>query len=93
MKTLFKGQMTGFDAQFEGYYGSYDESGNDLGKTTRRENGKKCYVAFKDGTTSSSGVAMVLTPDYTWKSIVTSAAFNYYPVRLFRTSCYIHDNL
>ncbi|MDE6009299.1 MAG: hypothetical protein K2G90_08845 [Muribaculaceae bacterium] len=93
MKTLFKGQPTGFDAQFEGYYGSYDEDGTDLRKAERRNKNLKCYVPFKNGTTSSNGEAFVLSPDYTWKRIVTSASFNYYPVRLFRTSHFIHPNL
>ena len=93
MKPLFKGQPSGFDAQFEGYYGSYDENGNDLRKTERRNRNLKCYVAFKSGTTSSNGEAFVLSPDYTWNRIVTSASFNYYPVRLFRTGYFVHPNI
>ncbi|MDE6577977.1 MAG: hypothetical protein K2J82_08065 [Muribaculaceae bacterium] len=93
MKPLFKGQPTGFDAQFEGYYGSYDENGNDLRKMERRNKNLKCYVPFKDGAASSNGEAFVLSSDYTWKRIVTSTSFNYYPVRLFRTCYFTHQNL
>lgn len=93
MKTLFKGQPSGFDAEFEGYYGSYDENGNDLRKMERRNRNQKCYVPFKIATTSSAGEAFVLSADYTWKQISTSASYNYYPVRLFRTNYFIHSNL
>lgn len=92
-KSLFKGQVTGFDAQFEGYFGSYDDSGSPLGSTQRRRKGERCYIAFKDGATTSTGEALVLSPNYTWNRIVTSSDFNWYPVRLFRTNYYIHKNL
>lgn len=93
MKALFKGQVSGFEAQFEGYYGSYDEHGNSLGSNQRRNRNQRCYIPFKEGTTAGAGEALVLTPDYTWESIVTSSSFNYYPVRLYRTSSFIHKKI
>ncbi len=93
MKALFKGQASGFEAQFEGYFGSYDEHGNSLGSSQRRNRNQRCYIPFKTGTTAGDGEALVLTPDYTWESIVTSSSFNYYPVRLYRTSSFIHKRI
>lgn len=93
LKALFKGQMSGFDAAFEGYFGSYDDAGNSLGQNARRYQNEKCYIAFKDGATTSTGEALVLSPNYTWDRIVTSTTFNYYPVRLFRTAYFIHKEL
>lgn len=91
-KSLFQGQQTGFDAQFAGYFGAYDESGNYLGNMEIRNKGERCYVPFKETTSSSQGVALVLTPDYQWQRINTSASYNYYPVKLFRTSQYNYNN-
>lgn len=93
MKALFKGQASGFEAQFEGYFGSYDEHGNSLGSNQRRNRNQRCYIPFKTGTAAGEGEALVLTPDYTWESIVTSSSFNYYPVRLYRTSSFIHKRI
>lgn len=93
LKCLFKGQQTGFDAQFEGYYGPYDENGNFLGNNERRNKEQKCYIPFKATSTSSKGEALVLTPDYHWQSIETKSSFTYYPVKLFRTSSYQYQSL
>lgn len=91
LQCLFKGQQTGFEAQFAGYYGSCDETGNQLGDSEIRNKGQRCYISFKGTATSTQGEALVLTPDYHWQSIQTSAAYNYYPVKLFRTSQYNYD--
>ncbi len=92
LKCMFKGQQTGFEAQFAGYYGSCDEYGNHEGKTEIKNKGMRCYVPFKGYATSSQGEALVLTSDYHWQTIQTSASFNYYPVKLFRTSQFKYDN-
>ena len=93
LKSLFKGQPSGFDAQFEGYFGVYDTGGNLLDYETRRDQGKKCYVPFKKSVASSNGEALILSPDYTWTKVNTSSLYNYYPVRLFRTAYFTHKNL
>jgi hypothetical protein len=95
LKALFKGQVSGFDAQFDGYFGAFDDNGNFWPdrKTLRRYKGERCYVPFKDNPESNTGEAFMLTPNYTWQKIPTSADRNYYPVRLFRTAYFVHKSL
>jgi hypothetical protein len=95
LKALFKGQVSGFDAQFEGYFGAFDDNGDfwpDM-MELRRYKGQRCYVPFKDNPASNTGEAFMLTPNYTWQKIPTSAYYNYYPVRLYRTAYFVHKSL
>ena len=88
-KSLMKGQPSGFEADFAGYYGSFDpKTGNDLVTAELRDNGQYCYVPFKSTIQGQDGEALVLAPDYSWQSYnITASHNNYFPVRLFRT-CY-----
>ncbi len=92
-KSLLKGQASGFEADFAGFYGHYDpRDGHDMGENTLRDNDSLCYVAFKTDLSSDDGQALVLAPDYSWQSYsIMSSHNNYFPVRLHRTSYYIHQ--
>lgn len=87
-KALMKGQPSGFDAEFVGYYGNIDPcTGQDLGETKLRDKGNYCYVLFKTSIHAEDGQALVMASDYTWQSYnIASSHNNYFPVRLFRTS-------
>jgi hypothetical protein len=95
LKALFKGQVSGFEAAFEGFYGSRDDAGNmyDDMKNQRRFQNEKCYIVFKDGSTASKGSALLLSPNYTWDTIEITSRYNYYPIKLYRTSYFIHQDL
>ena len=87
-KSLMKGQPSGFDAEFAGFYGSLDpRTGENLWDTKLRDVGQYCYIPFKTLINSTDGQALVLAPDYTWQSYsIASSHNNYFPVRLFRTN-------
>ena len=95
-KALFSNQQSGFEAQFAGYYGYYDDMGD--GKTgfndgleDIRYNGQYCFIVTKDGRQSE---ALVLSPDYTIKKTpVNLMNTNWYPIRAFRLSNFIHPKL
>lgn len=94
LKAAFKGQVSGFEADFAGYYGHYDvDSGKDLGNDMLRDTVVCCYIAFKTDVDASQGEALMLTKDYQWKKADANAGNNnYYPVRLFRTNYYQYPN-
>ena len=94
LKAAFKGQISGFDADFVGYYGHYDvNTGGSLGTDQIRDHGAYCYIAFKEDMDSNQGEALMLTKDYQWKKAnVKAGNNNYYPVRLFRTNYYQYPN-
>lgn len=97
LKSLFYGQVSGFDAQFEGYYGSYDADGKWLGGNLMRvDKGNRCYVPFKivNGTKTICE-ALVLNTNYTWTTATETNkkwVLEYCPVKLFRTSYFRHKN-
>lgn len=93
LKALFKGQVSGFDAQFEGCYGAYNESNTMYSEKTRRNQNLYCYIAFKENSTANTGEVLKLTKNYKWATFSTSAYYNYYPVKLFRTAYFVHQNL
>ena len=90
-KMLFKRQASGFEAQFLGYYGMYDDLSNNAmfqdGKMQIRYKDKCCYIASKD----VKAVALYMLSDYTLNTCSQSDN-NYYPVRLFRTSAYNYQH-
>ena len=88
-KSLMQGQPSGFNAQFAGYYGHYSPRTNEtFANDELRDNGQYCYLPFLVNG-AATGEAMVLAPDYTWKTVSLAASHNNrYPVRLFRTSYY-----
>jgi hypothetical protein len=87
-KAMLKQQASGFDAEFLGAYGPTDDiTGKYLGEYQFRYKNKYCFIACKDEETSQSGTALVLSTDYQlFKSKLTQASHNEYPIRLFRTA-------
>ena len=92
---LLKGQLSGFDAQYEGFYGDGGIDG--VGEVNWYEsasvfNTHKCYLIFKNNIASTEGTAMVLDGNYRWNTVELGTKNNYFPLRLFRTSYYKYDN-
>ena len=88
-KALFHGQPSGFDAQFVGYIGWFDDlNGGQMASTQSIFYKDKCsFIVAKDN--QQSGTALVLKPDYTLTPYALSAEHqNMYPIRAFRTSYY-----
>ena len=93
-KALFKGQQSGFGAEFEGFYGLYDDlnNGKYLGEYGVYYKNEFCFVAAKEN--EKTGEALVLAPDYTFRKVaINKSTDNYYPVRPFRTSYYQYKNM
>ena len=91
-KALFPGQQSGFEAQFAGYFGYYDDLNGgapfSVGWEELRYYGQYCFIVAKDGRQSQ---ALILSPDYTIKkSSVNLTHTNWYPIRAFRLSSYVH---
>lgn len=90
LKALFKGQASGYDANFAGYYGRRDLFTNKQTKKWAQCGfGEYSCLAFKKALSkqSNTGQVMVLSRDYTWQKADSLAANNnYYPVRAVRTS-------
>lgn len=92
---LLKGQLSGFDAQYEGFYGDggIDGVGEiEWNKPASLFNTHKCYLIFKNNIASTEGTAMVLDGNYRWNTVELGTKNNYFPLRLFRTSYYKYDN-
>lgn len=100
-KALFKGQSSGFNAQFCGYIGYVDilngrdfsNKGNEL-----RYNKQLCVLASKNTDSKQSPNLLVLNKDYQWQlfndeNLGTEWRRNYYPVRLCRGKYYIFPDL
>lgn len=93
-KALFANQQSGFEAQFAGYFGIYDDFHDgaifsDYEERLRYE-GQYCFIVAKEG---QNAEALVLSPDYTiTKSKVNLTHTNWYPIRAFRLSTYKHPN-
>ncbi len=95
-KALLASQQSGFDAQFVGYYGPYDDLNNGRkftdGAHDVRYYGQHCFIASKENT--SSGNALVISPNYTLQLCNTNRQRdNWYPVRPYRSSHYQYPKL
>lgn len=100
-KALFKGQTSGFEAQFSGFVGSYDileaKSFTDHGNK-QRYNGELCALAsHTPGSDNQTPNLLLLRSDYSFKKLDDSSLDkawrnNYYPIRLCRGAYYsFHD--
>lgn len=97
-KSLFAGQVTGFDAAFNGYYGGYDiVSKKSAGETALRGKGELNVFATRNTKEESSSMLLVLDknyqlyeaangPDGSWRE-------NYYPVRPVRGYMFSYPSL
>lgn len=93
---LLKGQLTGFDAQFEGFYGPGGIDGiKEIGREEQPSffNTDKCYLISKTDRTSLTGSAICLDKNYNWRTVALGTGNgNFFPLRLFRSSYYKYDN-
>ena len=95
-KAIFKGQQSGFEANFLGRSTDIDpNTGVTLNQMQRLDVGVRCYVVFKDVDINESyekvsgASVLALNADYTWETIPDKEVrFFFYPVRLFRTNYY-----
>lgn len=100
-KALFKGQCSGFNAQFCGYIGYVDIlNGRDFSKKGNelRYNNQLCVLASQNTDSKQSPNLLVLNKDYQWQlfndeNLGTEWHRNYYPVRLCRGKYYIFPDL
>lgn len=90
-KSLFIGQVSGFDAQFAGYWGRYDilrDNAQHASEDYHYTN-EYCFVPAKDS--QYTGCVMALGKNYTTQLInIDSDKADWYPVRAFRTSDYTY---
>lgn len=88
---LLKGQLAGFDAQFEGFYGPGGVDGIPEGPNSYH-NTDKCYLIFKTDRTSDTGSAIRLDGNYELQTVsLGTGNNNFFPLRLFRSSYYFYD--
>lgn len=102
-KALFKGQCSGFDAQFCGYVGMVDvlHPGQKFtGGNLLRYDNQLCVVASKDTENKLVPSLLLLFPDYRWQQVYDTVEKedekwhnNYYPVRLCRGAYYNFHSL
>lgn len=93
-KAFFKGQVSGFNAEFDGYYGDVDVITNKRqDEEAYRYIGKLCCIACQSADANNKGIhegrAMLLWDDYTL-GLADDFFFrnSYFTVRLYRTSDY-----
>lgn len=103
LKSLLIGQQSGFNANFLGRDAINDPATGQKYSTPQREDkGQRCYIVFKDVSTTNNidkvndAVVLALKPDYTLQTLSGDEIKKYYyPVRLFRTNSYnyIHQGI
>ncbi len=90
-KSLFMGQVSGFDAQFAGLWGQWDILKNNQAFTSTGYHyvNECCFIPAKN--TQTSGSVLALGKNYTTRLInIDSDKADWFPVRAFRTSYYRH---
>lgn len=97
-KALFRGQATGFEAQFNGYYGGYDvEAKQQTDDPKVRAKGELNCFATRNKETDNSSILMVLDKNYRLYVTENGASGvwrqNYYPVRPTRGYMYDYPTL
>lgn len=102
-KALFRGGVSGFDAAFNGYYGTVDiQHQNSLGNDEYHGRGVLNIVASKATSNIGDACLMVLDNHYHLQLIddhtyagenARQWRVNYYPVRLCRGACYEYPSL
>lgn len=90
-KSLFKNQMSGFEADFCGYVVRHDLLTGEIPESIQLGYvNELCLIAFRDD--ASNGSALLIKPDYTWqKAKITDTHRNRYPIRPFRSKRFKHN--
>ncbi len=96
LKSLLAGQQSGFEANFLGRDAAVNPAtGQDYSTPQREDQGKCCYIVFKNVSTSNNidlvdeASVLAFKPDYTLETLSGGdISYYYYPVRLFRTNSY-----
>lgn len=90
-KSLFKNQMSGFEADFCGYVVRHDLLTGQIPESIQLGYvNQLCLIAFHDD--ASNGSALLIKPDYTWqKAKITDTHRNRYPIRPFRSKSFKHN--
>jgi len=104
-KALFKGGLSGFDAQFNGFVGKYDIFNNNSAYSTANGlhyKGDYCIIASINDGNENYACLLALDTDYKLR-LYNDNTFsgeqakgwrnNYYPVRLARTAFFKYPNL
>lgn len=91
-KALFPGMQSGFEAQFAGYYGEYDDlAGGSESFYGMHYYNEYCFIISKEQS-RESGKALVLSPDYTLRlTDANRERDNWYPIRAYRSSYFKYE--
>lgn len=94
-RIMFQGQASGFEADFAGSYGLWDDlKGTAYSAYGMHYIGKCCFIPCKNSENSKTGKVLILTDNYELKiADITVTQDNNYPLRLFRTSCWVYPNM
>lgn len=105
-KALFRGQMSGFDAQFNGYYGTIDilNGNTSLGGRTRHMKENELNVIASKATDALGDACLMLLDSHYGLTLLDDQTYapasaarywriNYYPVRLCRGPLYNYPTL
>lgn len=94
-RILLKKQVSGFDAQFEGVFGIWDDiTGKMFEYFSYHYEGEYCFIPCKDDNNHSNGEALILSKDYKLSiSGIEKTRQNNYPIRLYRTAYWKYTNI
>lgn len=97
-KALFQGQVSGYEAQFNGYYGGYDIASHQATEEVRRrDEGELNVFATRNTASDKDALLLVLDKRYRLYKAVNgptgSWRENYYPVRAARGYMYAYPKL
>lgn len=94
-KALLKQQPSGFEAQFSGVYGNWDDvTGKPFPTYRLQYENEYCFIPCKDQVVADNGTALLISKDYQLTtSVIRRSDENLYPVRLFRTAYWRYEHL
>jgi hypothetical protein len=97
-KALFRGQVSGYEAQFNGYYGGYDIATRQTTEEVKqRDKGELNVFATRNTATDGDALLLVLDKEYRFYKAENGPAGswreNYYPVRAARGYMYVYPQL
>lgn len=94
-RALLKNQHSGFEAEFNGMYGNWDDlTGKPLPVYRMQYKGTHCFIPAKDRQGVNNGTALILDSNYNlFTSSIAQSTENCYPIRLFRTAYWIYPSI